>query len=273
MILSFKRRMLGWGAIALAWALVGCEQVIDLDVGENERLPVFSFRMDAQTGLVVGTVSSSVNFFSPGIPPLEQNVTGWVADSTGMQWELGPSNGGLFAIETGRTWAEGERCALTLEWEGKVFETEVRVPPMMTFDSLEIRRFEGFFGLGPNSDTTWQVFVHLPPFPETRNVLLEYWVNGEYITDVTQSFQTTPDTPTEVPLGWNQRLFAPGEEVLVLMWPLSDVSYAFWQAVGDLSGFGGPGGVPGNPPNHWSAPALGHFTVSPVVQQTVEIPL
>lgn len=273
MTLSFKHWTGGWGILALAMVLMGCEQVIDLDVGENERLPVFSFRMDANTGLVVGTVSTSVDFFSPGIPPLEQNVTGWISDGAGNEWELSSPNGGLFSLETGRSWAAGERCGITLEWEGRAYETEVEVPALMAFDSLEIRRFEGFFGLGPDSDTTWQIFVHLPAYPETRSVLLEYWVDGEYMTEVTQSFQTTPDLPTEVPLGWNQRLFAPGEEVLVLMWPLSDESYAFWQAVGDLSGFGGPGGVPGNPPNHWSAPALGHFTVAPVLQQSVVIPL
>jgi hypothetical protein len=273
MILSFKDTTRWMGGLVLAWALAGCEQVIDLEVGENERLPVFSFRMDANTGLVVGTVSSSVDFFSPGIPPLEQNVTGWVTDSAGTVWEIASPLGGLFSLETGRSWEVGERCQMALEWEGKVYETEVRVPPAITFDSLEIRRFEGFFGLTPESDTTWQIFVHLPAFPEARYVLLEYWLDGAYMTEVTQSFQTTPNTATEVPLGWNQRLFAPGEEVLVMMWPLSEESYAYWQAVGDLSGFGGPGGVPGNPPNHWSAPALGHFTLSPVVQQTVLIPL
>ena len=274
MISSSDNRWAWVGALACVIGLMGCERVIDLDVGENPRLPVFSFRMDAATGAVVGTVSTSVDFFSPGIPPAEVGVTGWLTDSAGGEWPVAElvAGSGVYSAETGRAWVPGERCALALEWEGQTYETQVLVPEAAAIDSLELRRFEGFFGIEPDPDTSWQIFVHLPAFPAVRNILLEYWVDGVYQTEVTQVFKTTPDAATEVPLGWNQRLFSPGEEVEVWLWSLSDASFAYWQAVGDLSGFGGPGGVPGNPPNHWSLPALGHFTVAPLTQTSVLVP-
>ena len=48
--------------------------------------------------------------------------------------------------------------------------------------------------------------------------------------------------------------------------------YDYWLALGSIIGAFGPSGIPGNPPNHWSSEALGHFFVGRLTTAQSSLP-
>ena len=258
----------------LAWVLTGsvvlmsCERVIDLDVGENASLPVMSFRLNVDSGQILGTISQSVSYFSPEVPPV-------VLDA---EVQLSTEGGDLFPVpvqelsgfyinqELGDAFADGAPARLEVTIDGQTYAATNNAPQTaLRMDSLQVLEVPDF-GFGPPvpEDSLlkdFQVVCHFPATTSSHNVLIEYFVDGEPETGTTQVLKTTPNIETIVPLGWNQRFFQPGETVLVWTWTLSEASYDYWLALGNIAGSAGPGGVPGNPPNHWDGSALGHFTV------------
>lgn len=247
----------------LCGSLAGCEQVINLELDENQTLPVFSFRYNATGGQVVGTVSESVDFYSPVVPALETDAVVQFQAPDGSFTEVFTA-GELYLGNVVSGLATGDTVALQVVRNGESYVAQNTIPDSLGIDSIQIRPFLGF-PFGPPSDSLegpqYEVFLFMPPTSEERNVFVEFLVNGELQSEILQGFKTTPGELTEVPLGWSQRLFNPSEVVEIWVWSVSEDTYDYWLALSSIAGAFGPTGVPGNPPNHWSKDALGHFFV------------
>lgn len=244
----------------------GCERVIDLDVGENASLPVMSFRLNADSGQILGTITRSVDYFSPEEPEVvldaEVHLISEAGDTTFVPSQA--LSGFYVSQEVGDVFADGSTAALEVRVDGVTYRAEnAAAAAVLPLDSLEVREAPEFpFGDPLDSASTqYEVYLHFPAAAQSHNLLVEYFVNGEPETGTIQVLKTSPNTPTIIPLGWNQRFFDPGEAVLVWAWTLPEDSYDYWLALSNIAGSAGPGGVPGNPPNHWDQEALGHFTV------------
>ena len=261
MISSFKHFA---GAVLVAFALTGCEQVIELELDENQTLPVFSFRFNASAGQVIGTVSESVDFYSPTAPMLETSAAVEFIAPDGAITAISPLPDSLYLGTVEGTFNTGDTVGLRVVRGGQEYTAFNAIPELLPIDSVQVREFEGFpFGPPPDSleGPQYEIYVYFPATEESRNLFVEFLVNGELQTDVLQGLKTTPGEITEIPLGWSQRLFNPEEVVQVWAWTLSDDTYDYWLALSSILGAFGPSGVPGNPPNHWSNEALGHFFV------------
>ena len=270
MISNFK----GVLAAFLAVALLGCEQVIELELDENQTLPVFSFRFDASTGQVIGTISESVDFYSPSAPVLETGPAVEFIAPDGTTTPITPV-ADFYIGEVAGDFADGDTVGLRVARQGTEFTAFNDIPAAIGIDSAEVRLFEGFpFGPPPDSlgGPEYEIFLHLPASPTSQNVFVEFLVDGELQEDVLQGLKTTAGEATEIPLGWSQRLFKPAEEVEIWVWTVSDDTYDYWLALGSIIGAFGPSGIPGNPPNHWSSEALGHFFVGRLTTAQSSLP-
>jgi hypothetical protein len=204
-----------------------------------------------------------VDFYSPTAPVLETSPAVEFIAPTGESTPIAPVDD-LYLGNVEGAFANGDSVGLRIVRQGEEFTAFNVIPDSIGLDSVQIRPFAGFpFGPPPDSlqGPQYEVFLFLPATETERNVFVEFIVNGELQTDILQGFKTTPGEPTEVPLGWSQRLFNPEEVVVIWVWTVSDATYDYWVALSSIAGAFGPTGVPGNPPNHWSNPALGHFFV------------
>lgn len=262
---NFKQAALALVALV---SLVSCERVIDLDVGDNTSLPVMSFRLNADSGQILGTISQSVSYFSPEVPGaiLDATVDLVAPDGAVIPVPSQSLSGFYVSQDVGEVFADGSPARLEVTIDGTTYSATDRAPDgVLRLDSLEVLEVPDF-GFGPpipedSLVQDYQIFCHFPASSESHNLLIEYFVNGEPETGTIQVLKTTPNVAATFPLGWNQRFFQPGESVLVWAWTISESSYDYWLALGNIAGSAGPGGVPGNPPNHWDEEALGHFTV------------
>ena len=266
-------------AFALAAALValtGCEQVIDLELDENQTLPVFSFRYNASTNQVVGTVNESVDFYSPSVPALETSAAVDFIAPDGSTTAISPV-GELYLGNVDAAPANGDTVGLRVVRNGLEYVAFNDVPDSLVLDSVLVEEFAGF-PFGPPQDSIegpqYEVYLYFPPADEPHNLFIEFLVNGELQSDILQGLKTIPGEVTEIPLGWSQRLFNPGEVVEVWAWTISDETYDYWVAVSSIIGAFGPNGVPGNPPNQWvgDEEALGHFFVGRLANGQAIIP-
>lgn len=255
-------------ALMTMWSLASCERVIDLDVGENASLPVMSFRLNVDSGQILGTISQSVSYFSPEVPAaiLDATVDLVAPDGSVISVPSQALSGFYVSQDVGELFAAGETARLEVTIDGTTYSaTNNATDGILRLDSLEVLEVPDF-GFGPpvpedSLVQEYQVFCHFPSRSNSHNLLIEYFVNGEPETNTIQVLKTAPGAETIVPLGWNQRFFEPGESVLVWAWTIPEDSYDYWLALSNIAGSAGPGGVPGNPPNHWDQDALGHFTV------------
>lgn len=276
MILNFNSAI--WVCVVGA-VLISCERVIDLDVGENPSLPVLNFRLDVHSGQIFGNVSKSVDYFSPEAPSLVFDAEVHVSDGEGITYPLVAEEliGFYLNQELGDAFANGETANLEVALDGRTFRAVNAAPSTgLALDSLELLEAPDF-GFGPEDPVDslfpeYQVALHFPADSVSHNLLIEYFVDDEQVSDVIQVFKTSPDAVTTVPLGWNQRFFEAGEEVVIWAWTLPEASYDFWLALSNIVQAGGPGAVPGNPPNHWDQEALGHFTVGRLDVAEIIIP-
>jgi len=255
-------------------ALTGCEQVIDLELDENQTLPVFSFRYNATTDQVVGTINESVDFYSPTVPALETSAAVEFIAPDGSTTAISPV-AELYLGNVDAAPATGDTVGLRVVRNGLEYVAFNDVPDSLALDSAIVREFEGF-PFGPPQDSLegpqYEVYIYFPATEEPRNVFVEFLVDGELQSDILQGLKTTPGELTEIPLGWSQRLFNPGEVVEIWVWTVSDDTYDYWLALSSILGAFGPNGVPGNPPSHWSGEALGHFFVGRLTPGQVILP-
>jgi hypothetical protein len=260
-------------------SLASCERVIDLDVGENASLPVMSFRLNVDSGQILGTISQSVSYFSPEVPlPILDASVELIAPDGAVTTVPSQALSGFYVSQdVGEVFAEGAPARLEITLDGTTYAATNSAPNnILRLDSLEVLEVPDF-GFGPPvpEDSLlleYQIFCHFPATSASHNVLIEYFVNGEPEKNTIQVLKTTPNVEAIFPLGWNQRFFQPGEVVLVWAWTIPEASYDYWLALGNIAGSAGPGGVPGNPPNHWDQEALGHFTVGRLDVAQVAIP-
>lgn len=264
---------------AMSAVLMSCERVIDLDVGENPSLPVLNFRLDAASGQILGNISQSVDYFSPEAPSLVLDAEVVLSGEDGMSYPLISQalTGFYVNQEMDEAFANGETATLEVVLNGSTFRALNAAPESgLRLDSLELLDVPDF-GFGPpdpldSLKSEYQVVLHFPADSVSHNLLIEYFVDGEPVVDVIQVFKTSPEAVTTVPLGWNQRFFEPGEAVAVWAWTIPEVSFDYWLALSNIVVTGGPGAVPGNPPNHWDQEALGHFTVGRLDVAEIIIP-
>ncbi len=243
-------------------ALVGCESVIELELDENQTLPVFSFRYNASANQVIGTIGESVDFYSPQLPQLEVSATVEFVAPGGEVTSVLPTADFYIGNIDGEV-NSGDTVGLRIIRNGEEYISFNSVPEALPLDSLDVRLFEGFPFGPPDSieGPQFEVYMYYPPTVDSRNLFVEFLVDGELQSDIIQGLKTTAGEVTEIPLGWSQRLFNPAEVVEIWSWTISDDTYDYWLALSSIAGSFGPTGVPGNPPNQWSKDALGHFFV------------
>ena len=272
MISSFKHPA---ALLLVAFAFAGCEQVIELELDENQTLPVFSFRYNASAGQVIGTVSESVDFYSPTAPSLETSAAVEFIAPDGAVTAISPLPDSLYLGNVDGAFNTGDTVGLRVVRAGQEYTAFNAIPDSLPIDSVQVREFEGF-PFGPPADSLegpqYEIYLYFPPTAESRNVFVEFLVDGELQGDILQGLKTTPGELTEIPLGWSQRLFNPEEVVQVWAWTVSDDTYDYWLALSSIAGAFGPAGVPGNPPNHWSGDALGHFFVGRLATSQAILP-
>lgn len=256
-------------------ALVSCEEVIDLDLGNAEPRIVIEGSITSDSGPYYVRISQSLDYGELNEFPALAGATVNLTDQDGNTELLQEVEEGLYAIQEFHG-EPGKRYELDVTYNGESYQAASTMPAtVVPIQSLEyVYEEETLF-----IDEGYYVTAYFAdPEDEVNYYRLKMFVNGEpYYFDqdgvmvkddnfwlVNDKFFNGKIMDLEFP----QNLQA-GDKVDVELHQVDKATYDYYRTLVDLMGFGGV--APANPLSNWSNGALGYFGALSVTYASVLI--
>jgi len=244
-------------------ALVSCEEVIDLDLGNAEPRIVIEGTITSDAGPYYVRINRSVDYGELNEFPALSGATVNITDQNGNTELLEEVGEGLYAVQEFQG-EPGIRYELDVAYKGNSYQAASTMPAtVVPIQSLEtVFEEETLF-----IDEGYYVTAYfVDPEDEVNYYRLKMFVNGEpYYFDqdglpvkddnfwlINDKFFNGKVMDFEFP----QTLKA-GDKVDVELHQVDKATYDYYRTLVDLMGFGGV--APANPLSNWNNGALGYF--------------
>lgn len=250
------------GALCLV-ALISCEEVIDLDLGNAEPRIVIEGTITSDAGPYYVRINQSVDYGELNEFPAVSGAAVNIKDQDGNSEMLEEVEQGLYAIQEFQG-EPGKGYELEVEFDGEFYQAGSIMPPtVIPVQSLEyVFEEETLF-----IDEGYYVTAYFAdPEDEVNYYRLKMFVNGEpYYFD-------QDGTPVKDDNFWliNDQFFngkvidfefpqtlKAGDKIDVELHQVDRATYDYYRTLVELMGFGGV--APSNPLSNWSNGALGYF--------------
>ena len=256
-------------------ALVSCEEVIDLDLGNAEPSIVIEGTITSDAGPYYVRINQSVDYGNLNEFPPVSNARVNITNASGDSELLEEVQTGVYEIKELQGEA-GKTYELEVEYDGEYYQAVSKMPStVVSIQSLDyVFEEETLF-----IDEGYYVTAYFAdPEDEVNYYRLKMFVNGEpYYFDqdgimvkddnfwlVNDKFFNGKIMDFEFP----QNLQA-GDKVDVELHQVDKATYDYYRTLVDLMGFGGV--APANPISNWSNGALGYFGALSVTYASVVI--
>ena len=251
-----------FGALCLI-ALVSCEEVIDLDLGNAEPRIVIEGTVTSDPGPYYVRINQSVDYGELNEFPAVSGATVNITDHNGNTELLEEVEEGLYAIQQLQG-EPGKRYTLDVTYNGELYQAASTMPAtVVPIQSLEyVFEEETLF-----IDEGYYVTAYFAdPEDEVNYYRLKMFVNGEpYYFDqdgvpvkddnfwlINDKFFNGKVMDLEFP-----QTLKEGDKVDVELHQVDKATYDYYRTLVELMGFGGV--APANPLTNWNNGALGYF--------------
>lgn len=256
-------------------ALVSCEEVIDLDLGNAEPRIVIEGTITSDAGPYYVRINQSVDYGNlnefPSLSGARVSLSSGGDDSELLE-EVQP---GVYASQEFQG-EPGKRYELEVEYEGEYFQAASTMPATVTpiqsleyvFEEETLFVDEGYYVTAYFADPEGEVnyyrfkmFVNGEPYYFDQDGIMvkddNFWlINDKFFDGKIMDFE------------FPQTLKA-GDKVEVELHQVDRATYDYYRTLVDLMGFGGV--APANPLSNWSNGALGYFGATSVTYASVII--
>lgn len=249
--------------------IISCEKEIDLNLEDQSGKIVIEGNITDQPGPYFVKITKSVAFTQGNEYPPIEDAQVVLSDDMGQTETLEYIGKGIYQAsnfqgQSGRTYT------LKIKAEGKEYTAQSTMPESVDFEGLEQDSFK--VG-GEISYTLLPIFTD-PPALGNR-YLFSYVVNNSSKKNFLEfSDNVNNGLPNQRPLllpnddGDGSVKVKVGDEITVEMQCIDDKVYTFYSALLQLSGGGGDGVTPTNPPSNISNGSLGYFSAHTVRVRT-----
>ncbi|AGA78787.1 hypothetical protein Echvi_2541 [Echinicola vietnamensis DSM 17526] len=262
--------------VLLSVTLMGCEDVIELDLDEGAPRIAIEGIVTDQPGPYTVTITESVGFYDDNVFPSISGAYVEISDDQGNVEVLAEKEAGVYQTAS----LQGQRgvtYTLTVEYDGQTYTAESKMPEeQVVIDSLGFRfeeesllndegyYFKAYFedppGLGDYY--SFNVFVNGEVYVfDFDGEMIEddnFWLYSDKYTDGNAQDYDFPHTLEE------------GDDVYVELRHLDKSTYDYYRMLVDV--IDGGGVAPSNPISNFGDTALGYFGAFSVssIEDTVE---
>ncbi len=264
-------------ALFICIALVSCEKVIELDLGNGETqfsveaylfdsfgsLPIPGTEEIPFTNLVIVTETSGV--FDPFAIKGVEEATVTITDDAGNVHELTSLGDGLYS-NFNLVGEEGVTYTLKVEKEGKVVSGSSTLPKRVGIDDFYSEK-DPFSDFDPDNDFynlrcdytdpadrddfyLWRVYQNTS-MPDTGLLIVNNYVSDDLFNDGKETYTT-----------FFQEFFDPGDTVTMQMMAVEEPVYQYYLVLQQLGIQGLGATTPGNPPYNMVGDGFGIFSAS-----------
>ncbi|REC47491.1 DUF4249 domain-containing protein [Chryseobacterium pennipullorum] len=255
------------------FAVTSCQKEIDLDLEDQSGKIVIEGNVTDQAGPYVVKITKSVPFTQPNQYPAVTGAQVVLSDNTGQTETLHYIGDGQYQT-TAFVGASGRTYTLKIQAEGQQYTAQSTMPEPVDFEGLAQDSFK--FG-DKISYTLLPIFTD--PSVLGNRYLFSFTVNNlskKYINVFSDNLNN--GLPNQRPLmmpnddsdGADHEV-VPGDSIHVEMQSIDNNVFTFYSALLDISGGGGSGVTPANPPGNISNGALGYFSAHTQSRQSFVI--
>lgn len=261
--------------LAVILSLVGCQDVINLDLNSANPQLVIDATIDDQAAPDTVTITKSI-----ALDQGKKDLRGVVGATVTLRDDAGNSEvllekaAGKYATNTLAKGVPGRTYTLSIVAEGKTYTSVCKMPIPVRMDSLVTIPTQGFGR--PNPNLRVPVAIYFDPtgvknFYRFRRTIRDTLETGFLIRDDI----LFDGKIVTIPVGGfsGLSLFA-GDKVKITMLSIDQAVYNYLRTVNVNSGSGGgPGGgtssTPQNPITNFSGGCLGYFSAQSAVERTI----
>ena len=255
--------------LSLAFVLVSCEDIIDIDLDSIEpKLVIEGCVNDLEDPCTI-KLSKTGDYFEPGIYPAVSGAMVSVTDEYGIETEFEESEPGLYISESLEVF-ENRSYTLQVQSEGEDYMAEGTIPQKVYIDSLS-------FDIPPllyEFDEGYMVTCYLQDPEAYRNYYrMKAYKKGEPISSEESKYIFNDDfmNGNMIFMPWENEAYFPLDTVVVELHTLDKSTYDYYLTLNSLADglFGAAN--PANPKTNLSNDALGYFGAYTVSRDTIVI--
>ena len=246
-------------AIALIVAFASCEKVIDVKIDNADSRLVISGSISDVDSIPIIKITQTINYDQPNNFPEIQNATVIVKDDMGaIDTFKARSQGGYRGTTKG---VPGRTYALSILYDGKEYNSSVKMALPITIDSVTIEAFNT-----PGGDVPLLTTYFQDPPGEKNYYYLNYLINGEDSGDFSFLSDDLRDGE-EIVVGTISDDYEDvllGDTITVQLQSIDVGMYDYYRTLEALDNGGGGGlgsTTPDNPTANITGGALGYFKV------------
>jgi len=255
--------------LSLAFVLVSCEDIIEIDLDSIEPKLVIEGCINDQDGPCSIKLSKTGDYFEPGIYPAVSGAVVSVTDEYGFETEFEESEPGLYSSESLEVF-ENRSYSLLVQSNGEEYMAEGTIPHKVGIDSLSYDIPPSFYEF----DEGYMLTCYLQDPVEYRNYyrLIVYKKGDPKNSEGTKYiFNDDFMNGNMIFMPWEQEAFFPEDTVVVELQTLDKSTYDYYFTLNSLSGGMFAASNPANPETNLSNDALGYFGAYTVSSETIVI--
>jgi len=255
--------------LSLAFLLVSCEDIIEIDLDTMETKLVIEGSINDLDDPCTIKLSTSGNYFEPGIYPTVSGAMITVTDEYGTEAEFEETEPGLYTSEDLEVF-ENRSYTLLVQSEGEDYLAEGTIPQKVLIDSLA-------FDIPPfmyEFDEGYMVTCYLQDPEAYRNYYrMKAYKKGDPENSETTKYIFNDDfmNGNMMFMPWENEAFFPMDTVVVELHTLDKSTYDYYFTLNSLAGGMFGASNPANPDTNLSNDALGYFGAYTVSRDTIVI--
>ncbi len=252
-------------AVITIFSFASCEKVIELELKNTEPRLVFDGKLSDQAGPIVFNITQTIDYDQPNNFP---QISGAVITLNGN------NNSEVLSEQSpGVYWATaiqgipGETYSVNINYEGKDYNSSIKMPLPIAIDSVTLDSIVTFRGPLPLLTTSFQ-----DPAGEKNYYYLNYLINGENSGDYSLLNDDLRDGE-EIVVGTISTDYEDvglGDTITVQLQCIDVTMYNYYRTLEALNDAGGGGlgsTTPDNPTSNITGGGLGYFKVYSQTEQ------
>lgn len=253
-------------------SLVGCEEVIDVDLNSaTPKIVIEGSLMDDGSSTFV-KISKTTDYFNPGIYPQVSNASVQISDTKGNKYTLYEVEPGYY--ETDKIVPEdNETYTMIVNAEGETYEASSTFEKPMSIDSIWYKKGDSF----DTEADGYTVYFLFQDNPEKRDYArAKLYVNGIHESEGLATYRDnlTNGKQIEYEQYLSDTTVTVGDKITLELITLDKYAYNYFNVYGSIMNNGGEmfgASSTDNPPSNISNGALGFFGAYGVARKNVII--
>lgn len=238
--------------------ILGCEQVIDLDLNDSNPVLVIEADISSPDGLLTVIVSKTGSYYEPGSIQKIDHASVYLENKQGNQQKANFMGNGIYKLD--QILAEpGDKFKLIVEVDGKHYVAESAIKHPVEIGSISYHYFEGdsFFRPG------YRFHLTLSDPPGVKNYYRIRVYKNNFLfnrpNDLVVFDDTDQDGKTITVKMHNQYYLNSSETVMIELLSIDRQAWEYFTTFADLINTGPGSPAPSNPVSSFTNGAQGYF--------------